>query len=83
MMHGPHFRAIFTAAAAIWVGGWGFIIFHYPEFFARINDRFGMQWLSGSKYLSPTRKMGTICMVITALSVFVFLVEAALGLARF
>jgi len=83
MTHGPHLQASFTAAAAIWVGGWGFIMFRDPEFFARINARFGMQWLSGSRYISLTRKIGIVCMVMTALSVVVFLIEAALGLARF
>jgi len=83
MAHSPHLQAIFTAAAAIWVGGWGFIMLRYPEFFARINARFGMQWLSGSRYISLTRKIGIVCMVMTALSVVVFLIEAALGLARF
>jgi len=78
----PHLQAIFTAAAAIWVGGWGFVMLRYPDLFARINARIGMQWLAGSKYISLTRGFGIVGMVLAALSVVVFLIEAASGLAR-
>jgi hypothetical protein len=83
MTHSRHFQAIFTAFAAIWVGGWGFIMFRYPQFFARINARFGMHRMSGAKYVSLTRTFGIVCLVMTALSVIVFLIEVASGLARF
>jgi hypothetical protein len=79
----PHLQAIFTAAVAIWVGGWGFVMLRYPEFFARINARFGVKTLAGSKYISLTKGFGIVGMVLAALSVVVFLIEAALGLARF
>ena len=83
MVKSPHFEAVFTAFAVIWVGGWGFLMSRYPQSFARINALFGMTWLSGSKYIPRTKKMGFVLMVLAVLSALVFLVRIPLGLARF
>jgi hypothetical protein len=83
MTQSPHFEAIFTAVGVIWVGGWGFLMFHYPGVFARINARFGMKWLSGPKYISFTKKLGIVEVVLATLSVLGFLIRAVFGLARF
>jgi len=37
MVKSPHFEAVFTAFAVIWVGGWGFLMSRYPQSFARIK----------------------------------------------
>ncbi|MGF7182341.1 hypothetical protein [Tunturiibacter psychrotolerans] len=82
MMQSPHLEAIFTAVGVIWVGGWGFLMFRRPEFFARINVRFGMKWLSGPKYISLTKKIGIAEMVLAILCGMGFLIRAAFGWMR-
>jgi len=83
MTRNPHFQAIFTAIAAAWVGGWGFVMFRYPELFAGLNSRFMMKWLSGPKFISFTKKLGVVEMVLASLSVVFYLIEAAFGFVSF
>ena len=82
-MQSSHFEAVFTLFGVVWVGGWGFLMFRYPELFARIHARFGMKWLSGPKYISFIKKLGMVEMVLAALSIIVFLIKVALGLSQF
>jgi hypothetical protein len=34
-----------------WVGGWAFLMFRYPKFFADFNARFGLRMFSSPKHL--------------------------------
>jgi hypothetical protein len=79
MMQRPHLEAIFTAVGVIWVGVWGLLMFRRPEFFTRINMRLGMKWLSGPKYISLTKKIGIVEMVLAILSGVGYLIRAAFG----
>lgn len=64
----------------VWVGGWGFIMFRYPEFFAKLNARFGYHTFATPKYVSFIRKLGLAEMALAALSIVVMVARAALGL---
>jgi hypothetical protein len=42
-----------------------------------------MKWLSGPKYISLTKKIGIVEMVLAAISAVSFLIRAAFGSAKF
>jgi hypothetical protein len=59
----PHLDSLFTAITVAWIGGFGFVIFRYPELLARFSVRLGMRWISDPKYRSLTRTIGIVEMV--------------------
>jgi hypothetical protein len=73
-------RDIFTILAVVWVGGWGFLMFRYPEFFAKINDRFGFKIGTSAKFIVFTRRMGIVEMILAALSAISTLIMHVLGM---
>lgn len=73
-MNLPHFRMLFEVFACFWVGGWGFFAYRYPEFFARMNARFGAKRLSGPRFITFTRRAGIFYMVMAIVSVVAVLV---------
>jgi hypothetical protein len=75
----PQFRIIFSLFAVVWVGGWGFLFFRYPEFFARVNVRFGFKSAMNPKFIKFTRWMGIVEMILAALSLIGTVVMAAHG----
>lgn len=83
MLHRPHFEDILTVLGAIWIGGYGFVMFRYPELLASLNARFGMKSMTGPRYISLIRKMGIFEMILAALGVVGFLARVALGAAKF
>jgi hypothetical protein len=73
------FRIIFSLIAVVWVGGLGFLFFRYPEFFARVNVRFGFKSAMNPKFLRFIRQMGIVEMILAALSLISTVVMAILG----
>jgi hypothetical protein len=65
--------------AVAWVGGWGFLMFRYPDFFAKINARFGLKIGTSPKFIAFTRRMGIVEMILAALSVVSTLIMHTLG----
>jgi hypothetical protein len=63
----------------LWVGGWGFLMYRYPEVFARVNVRFGLKSAANPKFINFTRWMGITAMVLAALSLVSMVVTSALG----
>jgi hypothetical protein len=61
-------RNIFVIFAVAWVGGWGFLMFRYPEFFAKINARFRLK-IGMSPSIGFIRRMGIVEMILAGLSV--------------
>ena len=59
---------IFTVAAVLWVGGWGLLMFRYPEFFAKINARFGLRMFAEPKHIAFIRWLGVVEMILAGLS---------------
>jgi hypothetical protein len=89
MKQNPPFETIFAVMAVVWAA-LGFFQFRYPEFFARINERFRIKWvhqrfgitqLSGSTHTSFTRGVGICYMVLAALVLTILLIRKAFGLA--
>lgn len=78
----PHFQALFSLFCVIWVGGGGFLVFRYPEFFAKINARFGMKWASSPRFIALTKIMGIVEMSLAGLSAVLFLVGLAFGWSK-
>jgi hypothetical protein len=64
---------IFNIVGFFWVGGWGFLMFRYPRFFADLNARFGLKMFSSPKYIAFTRKLGIVEMIL-AVSLIVSLI---------
>ena len=58
-------------------------MFRYPEFFAKLNARFGYHTFATPKYASFIRKLGLAEMVLAALSIILMSMRAALGLRWF
>lgn len=73
-MDSRHFRVLFEVFACFCVGGWGFLAYRYPEFFARMNVRFGAKWASGPRFISFTRKAGVFYMAMAVASAVVIVV---------
>lgn len=74
------FKLWFTAVGAIWVGGWGWLMYRYPEFFAKVNARFGFKQFTGPKYIEFLRRMGLLEMTLAGLGVLSFIVTTAFAL---
>jgi hypothetical protein len=66
--------------AVLWVGGWGFLMYRYPEAFAGVNVRFGFNYATNPKFIRITKWMGIIAMMLAALSLISTVVIAILGL---
>ena len=79
-MRPENIRIIFTIVGVFWVGGWGYLMFRYPEFFAKINARFGFSMFASPKSIAFTRKIGILEMILAGLSVISAIVMSALGL---
>jgi hypothetical protein len=79
-MSPQNIRIIFTIAGAIWVGGWGLLMFRYPEFFARFNARFGFGRFASPKYIAFLRWLGITEMILAVVSVISLIVMSFLGL---
>ena len=57
-MHSKSIYIIFSIVGVFWVGGWGFLMFRYPKFFADFNARFGFKMFSSPKYGGNYRGSG-------------------------
>jgi hypothetical protein len=79
MLITPQFRVFFMVFGVLWVGGWGYAIYRYPEVFARLNARFGFRSFSGPRFISFTRKAGVFYMALAALSAILTAVSYAFG----
>jgi len=79
-MSPKNIRIIFTFVGVFWVGGWGYLMFRYPEFFAKFNARFGFSMFASPKFITFTRRLGIIEMILAAISVISTIVMSALGL---
>jgi hypothetical protein len=74
---------VFTIFAVFWVGGWGFLMFRYPEFFAKINARFGFRKFTSPRAIAFIRWMGIVEMTLAGISVVSELVGLAFGLKSY
>jgi hypothetical protein len=79
-MHSKKIYIIFNIFAFFWVGGWGFLVFRYPKFFADLNARFGLKRFSSPKYIAFTRKFGIVGVILAGLSALGFVVSLIFGL---
>jgi hypothetical protein len=79
-MHSKSIYIFFNIFGVFWVGGWGFIMFRYPKFFADLNARFGFKMFSSPKYIAFTRKLGIVEIILAGLSVVGFVVSLIFGL---
>jgi hypothetical protein len=75
----PQFRIIFTLVGVLWVGGWGLLMYRYPEAFARVNVRFGFKSAMNPKFINFTRWMGITAMIFAVLSLIGVFVMPILG----
>jgi len=73
-------RLLFTIIGTMWVGGGGWLMHRYPEFFAKINGAFGLKRFTGPRYITFTQRMGILEMTLAALGVLSFIITTALGL---
>jgi hypothetical protein len=64
----PQSRIIFIIVGVLWVGGWGFFAYRYPEAIARMNARFGFKSATSPKFIRFTRWMGIVEMILAVLS---------------
>jgi hypothetical protein len=74
---------VFTICAVVWVGGWGFLMFLYPEFFATINARFGFRKFTSPRGIAFIRWVGIVEMALAGISVVSELVGLAFGLKSY
>jgi hypothetical protein len=72
-------RNIFMIFAVAWVGGWGFVMFRYPELFAKINARFGLKIGTSPRFIAFTRRMGIVEMALAVLSVISTVIMHVVG----
>jgi hypothetical protein len=62
------------------MGIWGFLMFRYPETWAKINARFSHKRFDSPKQLASTRRLGIFLMTLAAFS-FVSMLYAVNALA--
>jgi hypothetical protein len=70
-MHSKSIYIIFNIVGVFWVGGWGFLMFRYPKFFADFNARFGFKMFSSPKDIAFTRKLGIVEIIIAGFRLLV------------
>jgi hypothetical protein len=75
----PQFRIVFNLIGIVWVGGGGFLMYCFPEAFARVNVRFGFKSWANPKFVKFIRWMGIVEMFLAALSLIGMVVTSALG----
>jgi hypothetical protein len=75
----PQFKILFMILGVVWVGGGGYLMFRYPEFFARINARFGFTFFATPKFIKFTRWVGIIEMILAGLSLVNAVVMSLFG----
>ena len=74
---------IFYIVGFFWVGGWGFLMFRYPKFFADFNARFGFKMFSSPKHIAFIRKLGIAGMILAGVSAVSLVVSLLFGLKRY
>jgi hypothetical protein len=67
------------AFGVVWVGGGGYLMYRYPEFFAKLNARFRLKSSASPNYIVFTRRLGIIEMILVALGVIGMLVMHIFG----
>jgi hypothetical protein len=65
----PQNRIIFTVLGGLWVGGWGFAFYRYPEFFASINQRLGRKMFATPRYIALLKGIGIVEMVLAGIGI--------------
>jgi hypothetical protein len=65
----PQNRIVFTVLAVLWVGGWGFAFYRYPEFFAEINRRLGRKMFATPRYIALLKGIGIVEMVLAGMGI--------------
>ena len=80
MTESPQFRLFFTIIGVIWVGGGGFLMFRYLDFFAKINARLGFKWAATPKYISSLKKLGLLEMTLAAISAVAYIISVVFRL---
>jgi hypothetical protein len=79
-MHSRSIYILFNIVGFFWVGGWGFLMFRYPKFFADLNARFGLKMFSSPKYIAFTRGLGIVEMILAGVGAVGFVVSLIFGL---
>jgi len=59
---------IFQIFGVCWVGGWGYWMFRHPEWFAKMNARFGLKAFTSPRFVKFTRWMDIVEMTLAGLS---------------
>lgn len=75
-------QVMFTLVTVAWVGGWGFIFFRYPDFFARFNARFGLHRFAAPQFTNLIKRMGIVGMILAALSLVGFALKLVISPTR-
>ncbi len=70
---------LFSFVAAIWVGGGGYLMFRYAEYFARLNERLGFRVFATHTLVKIIRWVGMIEMLLASLGVINAIAMSAFG----
>jgi hypothetical protein len=73
-------RIIFVITALLLVGGWGFLMFRYPELFAKINVRIGLSRFATPRFIKITKWIGMLEMILAGLAAINGIVLSFFGL---
>ena len=65
----PPNPTILTIFGIFWVGGWGFALYRYPEFFAAINRRLGRKMFATPGYIAVLRVIGIAELILAGIGV--------------
>jgi hypothetical protein len=76
-------RIAVAIPGVIWLGGWGFLYFRHPEFFAKFNRRFGFVKLSSPKYLAFVKWTGLVGMILAGISAIAVTISSKFELSWF
>jgi hypothetical protein len=73
-------RLFFAAFAAFWTAIAGWLLYRYPEFFAKLNARLGFERLTGPRFIRFTKWLGIVEMACAAIFLAAEIVLTALGI---
>jgi len=69
-------REIETIFAVIWVGGVGFLMYRYPEFFAKMSILFLPKVELSPGFISFTKKLGVVEMILAGIAAISGIIDA-------
>jgi hypothetical protein len=78
-MAGMSIRWLVPVIGVCWVGGWGYLMFRFPEFFGKMNARVGLKFMMSPKALKFIQWTGIVEMAFAGVGAVNAVIMIAFG----